>query len=155
MVEGPCWQCRAGFSYPGNSSLLSSITQAGAPSRLFTYDASGNRQSDTTTGSPALTMQYDGDGRLISVSSGGTQVGAYTYDAFSHLAQRAVTSGSAAGTRQYLYDPFGHIAVETDQNGVSLREYIWLDDMPIGLIDQVNTTTPILYHGYLVDSSAY
>jgi RHS repeat-associated protein len=36
--------------------------------------------------------------------------------------------------------------VETDQNGVSMREYIWLDDMPIGVIDQVNTANPVLYY---------
>jgi YD repeat-containing protein len=50
-----------------------------------------------------------------------------------------------SGTTQYLYDPFGHVLMETDQNGVSLREYIWPDDMPIGIIDQVNMSSPVLY----------
>ena len=34
--------------------------------------------------------------------------------------------------------------LETGQNGVSLREYIWLDDMPISVIDQANTASPVL-----------
>ena len=89
---------------------------------------------------------YYGDGRLIKTLSGATTLGSYTYDAFSRLAQRVVASGPAAGTRQYLYDLAGHVVVETDQNGVSLREYIWLDDMPIGMIDQVNTASPVLYY---------
>ena len=134
------------YAYPGNSNLLSSIAQSGQPSRLFTYDALGERASDTTTGSPALNTQYDGDRRLIKTLSGSTTLGSYTYDAFSRLSQRVVTSGSAAGTRQYLYDPQGHLGLETDQNGVSMREYIWLDGMPIGLIDQVNTGNWLMYY---------
>ena len=133
------------YAYPSNSNQLSSIVQSGAPSRLFGYDAAGNRTSDVMAGSPALAEQYDGHGNLSAYLSAGVTQGAYSYDAFQHLAKRVVTSGVAAGTRQYLYDPAGHVVVETDQNGVSTREYIWLDDMPIGVIDQVNTT-PVLYY---------
>ena len=36
--------------------------------------------------------------------------------------------------------------LDAGQNGVSTREYIWLDDMPIGVIDQVNTSSRVLYY---------
>jgi len=72
--------------------------------------------------------------------TGATTNGAYAYDAFAKLAQRIVTTGARSGARQYLYDQSGHVMVETDQNGVTLREYIWLNDEPIALIDHVNTT---------------
>jgi RHS repeat-associated protein len=132
------------YNYPTASNKLSSITQSGATTRSFGYDASGNRTSDTT-GSVALTEAYDGHGRLITFINGSSTNGAYLYDAFSRLAQRIVSNVTPSGTTQYLYDPFGHVLVETDQNGVSLREYIWLDEMPIGIIDQVNTSNPVLY----------
>jgi YD repeat-containing protein len=134
------------YVYPTNSNMLSSIAQAGAASRLFIYDAAGNRASDATAGSSALGEQYDGHGNLKTFLSAGATQGAYTYDAFARLAKRVVTSGAAAGTRQYLYDQAGHVVAETDQNGVTLREYVWLDDMPIGVIDQVNSGAWLMYY---------
>jgi len=65
---------------------------------------------------------------------------------FARLLQRVVSNVSPAATTQYLYDEFGHVVLETDSAGNSFREYIWLGDMPIAIIDQVNSTTPVLYY---------
>ncbi|WP_158813304.1 RHS repeat-associated core domain-containing protein [Methylocapsa sp. S129] len=75
-----------------------------------------------------------------------TTDGTYAYDAFSRLVQRVVSNVGPAGTTQYLYDESGHVIVETDGAGNSLREYIWLDDLPVAIIDQVNTASPVLYY---------
>jgi RHS repeat-associated protein len=133
------------YAYPTTSNLLSSIAQSGASTRSFGYDASGDRSSDTV-GSSSLSEAYDGDGRLIAFQNGSSVDGAYVYDAFSRLAQRVVSNVTPSGTTQYLYDPYGHVVLETDGAGNSLREYIWLDDMPVAIIDQVNTASPILYY---------
>jgi RHS repeat-associated protein len=133
------------YAYPATSNQLSSIAAAGAATRSFAYDASGNRVSDTT-GPSVLGEQYDGHGRLSTFESGSTTEGTYAYDAFARLVQRVASNVSPSGTTQYLYDEFGHVILETDGAGNSLREYIWLDDMPIGVIDQVNTASPVLYY---------
>ena len=126
------------------SNELTSITQSGAPTRSLTYDASGDRATDTT-GSITQALAFDGHGNLAGYQSAGVSEGAYAYDAFQRLVQRVVSNVSPSGATQYYYDRYGHVVLETDQNGVSLREYIWLDDLAVGIIDQVNTT-PVLYY---------
>jgi hypothetical protein len=74
-------------------------------------------------------------------------VGSYAYDGFARLVQRTVSNvAGASGTTNYYYDEFGHVVLETDGSGNSLREYIWLGDMPVAIIDDVDTTAPVLYY---------
>ena len=51
-----------------------------------------------------------------------------------------------AGTTHYLYDLAGHLLVEADDTGQTLREYVWLDDMPLAVVSDVNTASPNLYY---------
>jgi YD repeat-containing protein len=133
------------YTTPTTSNQLASIAQTGATTRSFGYDSSGNRATDTI-GPTVLKAAYDGHGHLSAFQSGATTQGTYVYDAFARLAQRIVAAVAPAGTTQYLYDESGHVVAETDANGVSLHEYIWLGDMPIGIVDQVNTASPVLYY---------
>lgn len=79
------------------------------------------------------------------MKSGNSVRGAYLYDAFFKLAKRTVTNTTPAGVTHYLYDPDGHVVAETTSAGVTVREYIWLGDMPIAVIDAVNTASPVTY----------
>jgi YD repeat-containing protein len=138
------------YNYPAASNQLASITQTGAGTRSFGYDASGDRSSDTL-GAAKLSAQYDGHGRLMNFTDGaganGLTVGTYSYDGFARLVQRVVSNvAGASGTTNYYYDEFGHVVLETDGSGNSLREYIWLGDMPVAIIDEVDTTAPVLYY---------
>ena len=49
-----------------------------------------------------------------------------------------------SGTTQYVYDLAGHLLAESDGNGNTLTEYVWLDDMPLAVVANVNTG-PNLY----------
>ncbi|QLP97373.1 MAG: hypothetical protein HZY79_08175 [Rhodoblastus sp.] len=49
-------------------------------------------------------------------------------------------------TAHYLYDPDGHVIAETTPAGVTTREYLWLGDMPVAVIDAVNTASPVTYY---------
>ena len=53
---------------------------------------------------------------------------------------------SPAGTTHYLYDLSGRLLVEADDTGQTLREYVWLDDMPLAVVSDVNTISPNLYY---------
>jgi hypothetical protein len=44
-----------------------------------------------------------------------------------------------SGITQYVYDQAGHLLAESDDSGNTLTEYVWLDDMPIALVANVNT----------------
>jgi RHS repeat-associated protein len=118
------WDSLTIHFYPTTSNKLSSITQTGATTRSFAYDASGDRTSDTV-GASVLNELYDGHGHLMTFKNGSTTDGTYGYDGFSRLVQRVVSNVSPAGRR---------------------GEYVWLDDMPVAIIDQVNTANPVLYY---------
>jgi RHS repeat-associated protein len=49
-----------------------------------------------------------------------------------------------SGITQYVYDQAGHLLAESDGSGNTLTEYVWLDDMPIALVANVDTS-PTLY----------
>lgn len=46
----------------------------------------------------------------------------------------------------YIHDIDDHIITETNTAGRTLREYIWLNDIPIAVVDNVETATPTLYY---------
>jgi hypothetical protein len=38
-----------------------------------------------------------------------------------------------------------HIIAPTDASGVTRREYLWLDDLPVAVVDGVNMAAPATY----------
>lgn len=67
----------------------------------------------------------------------------YTYDGLERLAIRVTQNMTPAGTTHYVYDRQGHLIVEADSSGM-LREYVWLDEMPLALVADVDTVSPKL-----------
>jgi RHS repeat-associated protein len=138
------------YAYPATSSRLSSVTPPGGTVRNFTYDAAGNVLTDTRAGALGMTFEYDVEGRLSkarrtnSPGIGGT----YAYDAQSRLASRTVTQTAAptTSTTLYVHDINDHIIAETNSSGATLREYIWLDDIPLAVVDKVATGSPVIYY---------
>jgi RHS repeat-associated protein len=58
---------------------------------------------------------------------------------------RTVTSGTTTTTTIYVHDIHNHIIAERDAAGVTHREYIWLDDLPVAVVDQVDTASPQIF----------
>jgi RHS repeat-associated protein len=129
------------YTYPSTSNQLASLTQGATTLRSFSYDADGDVATDTKAG-VVWTYAYDSEGRLAQATSGVLTVGTYTYDGLWRLARRVTT----AGETHYLQDLDGHIIAETDASGNTLREYVWLGDMPVAVIDAVNTPSPVTYY---------
>ncbi len=113
--------------------------------RSFAYDGAGNVMADTR-GSTTYNYRYNKRGRLDELTIGSTVTADYTYDGLERLAIRTTANMTPAGTTHYLYDRAGHLLVEADDTGQTLREYVWLDDMPLAVVADVNTTTPNLYY---------
>lgn len=112
------------YTYSPASNRLGTLTPAAAPPRTFVFDANGS-----TTADGKNTYTYDVRGRMVSaVGSAGTvdfQVNA--------LGQR-VRKRSSLGDTVFHYDTRGHLIAETDPDGASKREYIYLGDMPVGVV---------------------
>ena len=138
------------YTYPTTSNRLSKVTPTGGTARNFTYDAAGNTATDSRTGALGLTYQYDVEGRLSKVTqTNNTAEGAtYTYDARGRLSSRTVTHASAptSTTTVYVHDLNDHIIAELNASGQTQREYIWLDDMPVAVADNVASGNPVIYY---------
>ena len=132
------------YSYPADSSRLDSVTPAGGTPRSFAYDASGDIVGDTQ----GLSFEYDGERRLSKAYQTGapSNVATYGYDALNRLVSRAVSNGATTTTTYYIHDQSNHIIAETDATGATQREYIWLNDLPVAGVANVNTANPISYY---------
>ena len=134
------------------------------PARTFSPDAAGNVVSDNT-GSLSTSMLIDPSGRIARFdASNGTQSTsvAYGYDAFGRRvfkyngatltmdcrptpAQTCSSSQWAVGSSVYVYDPAGHLLGEYTINGGLIREYVWLQGMPVAIIDGAAANPAIAY----------
>jgi len=133
------------FNYEAGTNRLSTIYTGGNLSRSFGYDANGNITSDANGGT-TKTYTYNHANRLSAVNENGSAVATYTYNARNQLGTRSVTSGLFAGTTAYVYDLEGHVIAEYDAVSQTLRkEYIWLLDAPLAVIDH-STGSPALFY---------
>jgi RHS repeat-associated protein len=96
-----------------------------------------------------MSLDYDVERRLSHAYQTATPAegGTYAYDSRWRLASRTVSHASPASstTILYLHDLDDHIIAETDVSGNTLREYVWLGDTPLAVVDNVPTTPAIFY----------
>ena len=117
---------------PGTNRLAELRDGAGVLSRSFSHTPGGDTSAVNRVGAPALGFSYDARGRLSGVASGGTTIAAYAYD---WRGQRVMASSVEVGSRHYLYDEDGRLLAEHDgTTGALVREYVWLDTMPLALV---------------------
>jgi RHS repeat-associated protein len=131
------------YNYAASNNQLASLTQGGTTIRSFSYDGAGNLITDSN-GSTTYNYAYNNRGRLATLTIGSTQTSSYFYDGLDRLAIDASPNLPLSGITQYVYDQAGHLLAESDDSGNTLTEYVWLDDMPIALVANVNTS-PTLY----------
>ncbi|WP_457337833.1 RHS repeat-associated core domain-containing protein [Rhizobacter sp. P5_C2] len=125
------------YNVEATSNRLASITN---PARSFGYDNAGN----TITDNPNYTATYGLSGSLASITKAGV-TGTYTYDADKRRI-RKVTSAGASSTVIFVYGLNGELLGEYDQTGKAIREYVWLDDIPVAMFipDPANPSGPPL-----------
>jgi RHS repeat-associated protein len=157
--------------------LLDHITSGvgGSTTRGWTYDANGNRLSES--GSSASTYTVSATNNRIS-SITGALARTYTYDAagntltyatvtanyndrgraktvkkgsvtetlvYNALGQMIKTSGGAAGTVLYWYDEAGHLLGEYSSTGTLVEETVWLGDIPVATLRPSGSTVAVYY----------
>jgi RHS repeat-associated protein len=131
-----------GWTYDANGNRL---TQTGTVSGAYTISPTSNRLS-SITGAPARTYTYSNAGSALTF---GTVTNTYynkgrlktakvgsstTTYVYNALGQRVKKSGGTAGTVLYAYDESGHVLGEYDSGGGLVEETIWLEDTPVATL---------------------
>ncbi len=112
------------YAYEATSNRLASITPSSEPIRSFSFDANGSTLADGRN-----TYAYDARGRIVqAVSSLGTT--SYQVNA---LGQR-VRKTNSLGDTVFHYDTRGRLIAETSPGGSPKREFIYLGDIPVGVV---------------------
>lgn len=106
------------------SNRLTAMTN---PARSFGYDNAGN----TTSDSAGYTASYDLPGQLAVLARGGVTA-RYSYDT-ERRRIRKFTSAGPQSTVIFVYDRQGQLLGEYDAQGRAIREYVWLDDVPVAV----------------------
>jgi RHS repeat-associated protein len=121
------------YTTEATSNRLTSITN---PARSFGYDNAGN----TTSDSAGYTATYGLNGSIASITKAGV-TGSYDYDAQRRRIRKVTSTGE---TVIFVYDLEGQLLGEYDQTGKALREYVWLDNIPVALFmpDPANASAP-------------
>ena len=136
------WEPTQALSYDGNGNRLLDATgaysytpasnrMATGPPGGITLDAAGN-----TLQLGGMAFAYNQAGRLVSATAGG-QTATYTYR-FDGLRSSKTVGGT---TTFFHYDLDGRLIAESDAGtGVTLREYVWDEAVPVAQI-QAGVTT--------------
>ena len=110
--------------------------------RSFSYLASGQVSQDVRDPSHTYTFAANDNGRNASASLNGSTVGSYLYNAFEQRVQKV----AGGVTTQFVFDRFGHLLEEANGSGALQQEYIWLDDLPVAMVDDTGVIAGSLLH---------
>lgn len=113
----------AGYAIESGSNRLRTV--GGAVTRQLNYDANGSLISDGVS-----QYGYDARGRMMSA---GSSAGITQYEVNS-LGQR-IKKSSQGKVTTYIHDQWGRLLSEADSNGQVLREYVWLDELPVAVVE--------------------
>ncbi|MFC5740230.1 RHS repeat-associated core domain-containing protein [Dyella tabacisoli] len=123
------------YSYVSGTHRLSST---GSAARA--YDANGNT-TGSAIGGETFGFGYNGRNRMSVVQRNGQTVGTYAYNAFGQRISKIATLPQAV-VQRYVYDENSHLIGEY---GNTNRDYIWLNDLPVAVVDMAGTTSAINY----------
>ena len=118
------------YAYPAASNRLASI--AGANAQAFAYDSRGNLVA-SSDGKQAQTFAYDARNRNSAFDTKGKGgSAAYLYNA---LGERAVKDDGRNSRTHFIYDTRGNLIAEADSAKGITKEYIYIDNLPVAVID--------------------
>ncbi len=127
------------YNYGSTSNRLNSIytdPSGTTLKRSFSYRANGQTSQDVRVGDGTYDYTFTNDGRLSEVKKASTTLAVYGYDSDGRRVTRAVAGGI---TRDYVYSASGRLLAEADASGATVRDYLWLEDLPLAVVDSGST----------------
>lgn len=128
------------YRYATGSHRLQAISQ-GSSTTAFSYDATGN-----TTAKGNATFGYTTDNRLFNQRVSGTL--AQNVIRYSLEGQRLTRDHHGSQVARYTHDQYGRLLAETENIQTLIREYIWLDDIPLAMMARRKSTQDQLLGAY-------
>lgn len=114
------------------------LTGVGTTTRQV--DARGNTTANVLA-SGTYGFGYNPRNRLTVVQNSGTTVGSYVLNALGQRVQKV----AGGVTTRFDYDEASRLLGES--NGAATRDYVWMDGMPVGIVDHVgNASTAAFVH---------
>jgi YD repeat-containing protein len=113
------------YTYSSTSNRIETLTPSGAPPRSFTLDANGSTTDDALN-----QFIYDARGRMVQATNAASLATTYQVNA---LGQR-IRKTNSQGDTVFHYDTGGRLIAESDPAGAVKREYLYLGDIPVGVL---------------------
>jgi RHS repeat-associated protein len=101
-------------------------------------DARGNTTANALS-SGTFGFSYNARNRLSEVQNNGVTVARYVLNAEG---QRVQKTANGTATR-FDYDEHSHLISEA--TGTTTRDYVWLDDLPVGVVDRAGSAASLHY----------
>jgi len=122
------------------SNRIDTVTDGSTTTRTLTYRTGGDLSQAVFAGGPTYVYQYNARKRLSVVKNNGTDAAWYGYDYAGRRVWRSVFGTTTVQTH-YIFDEDGRLVAEHDgATGAVVREYVWLDDEPVAMIDSSSGT---------------
>jgi RHS repeat-associated protein len=120
------------YSYnPGTHQLIATGNAA------RTVDANGNTTAISEAGT-TYGLGYNDRNRLAVAQLADSSVGSYTYNALGQRIQKVTSTD----TERFDYDEASQLLTEA---GTTNRDYVWLDDVPVAVVDAGGGTVTVSY----------
>ena len=123
------------YGYKAGTHWLTSMG-----SSALSYDANGN-VTGYAAGGEIFGFGYNGRNRLIAVQRNGQTVASYAYNAAGQRIAK-IASIPQASSQRFAYDESSRLLGEYSSAN---RDYIWLGDIPVAVVDSVGTASTVSY----------
>jgi RHS repeat-associated protein len=137
------------YQFAVNSGTTNQVTQVqdtnGTALRNLIYRDGGDLYEDARVGGSTYQYYYNARKRLVVANKDAVDAAYYGYDFRNQRVWRQVLSPTYAATH-YIYDQQGHLLAEHNgDTGAVIKQYIWLDDTPLAVIDKSSGTEVVYY----------
>ena len=117
------------YSYNLGSNLLQRRTQGST--QRYTYDRAGNLINDDVH-----RFTYDARGRMVQVTVGASST-TYRYNGLGQRVAK-IAPGSTTASHRFVYDEDGQLVGEYNGSGTSIKETIYLGNIPVAVLSGTN-----------------
>ncbi len=133
------------------ANQITQTSQGGVVQRTLTYRTGGDLSKDVHAGGVTYAYTYNAAKRVTTVQQNNPTAGSYAYD-FQGARVWRRTYGTGGAQTAYIYDESGHLLAEHNAaTGAATREYVWIDDVPVALINisGATETTDFIHTGQI------